>query len=247
MPQGEAHKHSSPATTRNHRAGITREASFDHRASTRALKKFAYGADDASDDGLAGDGNGHEKADPTPAYPLEEAAGASTGGGGGGGGDDDDPWEEKFDEHSGLPYFVHRVTGESAWDKPGTEEGDAGDVPLDSAPLDDLDDLGSEESVYEHTTESNPAMWGTVVDSKPDDDEDNDAMASMVGAMMHKDDDDNETVGSEESVYEHTTESNPNMWGTVVDSKPDADDDDGDLAGGLAGLKQAIADDKNDG
>ncbi|KAH8067050.1 hypothetical protein JL720_12560 [Aureococcus anophagefferens] len=44
----------------------------------------------------------------TPPYPLAA-------------GDDDDPWEEKFDEHSGLPYFVHRVTGESAWDKPGAE------------------------------------------------------------------------------------------------------------------------------
>ncbi|KAH8055199.1 hypothetical protein JL721_10302 [Aureococcus anophagefferens] len=93
----------------------------------------------------------------TPPYPLAA-------------GDDDDPWEEKFDEHSGLPYFVHRVTGESAWDKPGAElcTEDAYAEAPDGAPLDDLDDLGSEESVYETTTENNPGAWGTVVDSKPD-------------------------------------------------------------------------------
>ena len=154
----------------------------------------------------------------TPPYPLAA-------------GDDDGPWEEKFDEHSGLPYFVHRVTGESAWDKPGTEDAYA-EAP-DGAPLDDLDDLGSEESVYETTTESNPGAWGTVVDSKPDEDGE-DGMASMLGAMMARDDD-AETVGSEESVYEHTTESNPGMWGTVVDSKPDEEGDDG-MASMLAGM-----------
>ncbi|KAH8044363.1 hypothetical protein JL722_14755 [Aureococcus anophagefferens] len=47
----------------------------------------------------------------------------------------------------------------------------------DGAPLDDLDDLGSEESVYETTTENNPGAWGTVVDSKPDE-EGEDGMAS---------------------------------------------------------------------
>ena len=61
-----------------------------------------------------------------------------------------------------------------------------------------------------------------------------DGMASMLGAMMARDDD-AETVGSEESVYEHTTESNPGMWGTVVDSKPDEEGDDG-MASMLAGM-----------
>ena len=114
---------------------------------------------------------------------------------------------------------------------PGTEDAYA-EAP-DGAPLDDLDDLGSEESVYETTTENNPGAWGTVVDSKPDE-EGEDGMASMLGAMMARDDD-AETVGSEESVYEHTTESNPGMWGTVVDSKPDEEGDDG-MASMLAGM-----------
>ena len=64
---------------------------------------------------------------------------------------------------------------------PGTEDAYA-EAP-DGAPLDDLDDLGSEESVYETTTENNPGAWGTVVDSKPDEEGD-DGMASMLAGMM---------------------------------------------------------------
>ena len=89
-----------------------------------------------------------------------------------------DPWEEKFDEDSGLPYFVHRVTGESAWDRPGDEPGG---VEAIAAP-DDLAELGSDdESVYDTTTESHPNMWGEVVDSKPDEEEDDGGLlASLV-------------------------------------------------------------------
>ncbi|KAH8066893.1 hypothetical protein JL721_7883 [Aureococcus anophagefferens] len=77
-------------------------------------------------------------------------------------GDDDDPWEEGR-RAPGLPYFVHASRA--------SPRGTSGDEDALAAPgaraLDDLDDLGSKESVYETTTENNPGAWGTVVDSKP--------------------------------------------------------------------------------
>lgn len=165
--------------------------------------------------------------DTSPEPSPEKAAAPSNPPAPPGAGAGECPWEEKFDEHSGLPYFVHKVTGESAWDKPGSSEDDA----APPVAVDDDDVIGSdEESVIDNVAPE--GAWGDVIDSKPDaDDDDDGGMASMMASMMTR-----ELASDEESAVGNVARAS-----AVADSKPDLDDDDDDAAENrlLAGFRDA--------
>ena len=59
------------------------------------------------------------------------------------GSDDELVWEEHFDNDSQTPYFINRVTGESAWERP--TGGEEAEVAAEEA-------VDADEQVVQHGT-----------------------------------------------------------------------------------------------